>query len=43
MDTRGSFLGVKRPRLEADYTPPDSAEVKKIWVYISIPLYAFMA
>jgi len=25
---RGSFLGVKRPGLEANYSPPSSAEVK---------------
>jgi hypothetical protein len=29
MGTRGSFLGVKRPGLEADNSPPLSAEVKK--------------
>jgi hypothetical protein len=27
--TRGSFLGVKRPRREADHPPPSSAEVKE--------------
>jgi hypothetical protein len=29
MDTRGSFLGVKRPGREADHSPPSSAEVKE--------------
>jgi hypothetical protein len=36
-------LRVKRPRREADHSPPASAEVKKMWIYISTPLYAFMA
>jgi hypothetical protein len=35
--------GVKRPRREADYSSPTSAEVKKTWVYIFTPPYAFMA
>jgi hypothetical protein len=34
---------VKRPGREADHSPPTSAEVKKIWIYTSIPPYAFMA
>jgi hypothetical protein len=38
MDTGGSF-----PRHEADHSPPNSAEVKRMWVYTSTPLYAFMA
>jgi hypothetical protein len=29
MGTRGSFPGVKRPRREADHSPPSSAEVKE--------------
>jgi hypothetical protein len=29
MDTRGYFLGVKRPVCEADYSTPTSAEIKK--------------
>jgi hypothetical protein len=33
---------VKRPGCEADHSPPTSAEVKKTWVYTSIPPYAFM-
>jgi hypothetical protein len=33
---------VKRPGNEADHSPPASAEVKKIWIYTSTPLYAFM-
>jgi hypothetical protein len=28
---------------EGDHSPPTSAEVKKIWIYTSIPLYVFMA
>jgi hypothetical protein len=35
--------GVKRSRREADHSPPTSAEVKKMWIYTSTPLYAFMA
>jgi hypothetical protein len=35
--------GVKRPRREADHSPPTSTEVKKTWVYTSTPRYAFMA
>jgi hypothetical protein len=41
--TRSSFLGVKLPGREADHSPPTSAEVKKMWIYTSIPPYAFMA
>jgi hypothetical protein len=43
MGTVGSFSGVKRPGREADHSPPASAEVKKMWIYISTPTYAFMA
>jgi hypothetical protein len=35
--------GYQRPGREADHSPPTSAEVKKIWIYTSIPPYAFMA
>jgi hypothetical protein len=35
-------LGVKRPRREADHSPPSSAEVKKPWSYTSTPQYAYM-
>jgi hypothetical protein len=35
--------GVKRPGREADQSSSASAEVKKMWIYMSIPLYAFMA
>jgi len=31
------FLEVKRPRLEADHSPPSSAEVKNAWSYTSTP------
>jgi hypothetical protein len=34
---------VKRPGREADHATPISAEVKKIWLYISTPTYAFKA
>jgi hypothetical protein len=34
---------VKRPGRDADHSPPTSAEVKKTWIYSSIPPYAFMA
>jgi hypothetical protein len=34
---------LKRQGREADHSPPASAEVKKMWIYTSIPLYAFMA
>jgi hypothetical protein len=37
------FPGVKRPGREADHSPPASAEVKKIWIYTSIPPCPFMA
>jgi hypothetical protein len=35
--------GVKRQGCEADHSPPTSAEVKKMWIYTSIPPYVFMA
>jgi hypothetical protein len=35
--------GVKRQGREADHSPPFSAEVKKMWIYTSTPLYVFMA
>jgi hypothetical protein len=35
--------GIKRQGLETDHSPPTSAKVKKIWVYTSTPLYAYMA
>jgi hypothetical protein len=34
---------IKRPGREADNSPTVTAEVKKIWIYTSTPLYAFMA
>jgi len=36
-------LGVKRPRREADHSPPSNAEVKNAWSYISTPQYVFLA
>jgi hypothetical protein len=41
--SRALSPGVKRQGREADHSPPASAEVKKIWIYTSIPPYAFMA
>jgi hypothetical protein len=35
--------GVKRPRCEADNSPPTSVEVKNTWIYSSILPYVFMA
>jgi hypothetical protein len=34
---------VKRPGHAVDHSPPASAKVKKMWIYTSIPPYAFMA
>jgi hypothetical protein len=34
---------VKRPGREADHLPPTSAEIKKMWIYTSIPPYTLMA
>jgi hypothetical protein len=36
-------LGVKRPRCQADHSPPCSSEVKNAWSYTSTPLYVSMA
>jgi len=36
-------LVVKRPRCEADHSPPSSVEVKNAWSYTLTPIYAFMA
>jgi hypothetical protein len=41
MHTRGSFPWVKRPRREADHSPPSNAEVKKEWSCSPLPPYAF--
>jgi hypothetical protein len=35
--------GVKRPRREADHSPPTSAKIKKMWICASTPPYTFMA
>jgi hypothetical protein len=37
MDTRGSFLGGKAARCEADHSPQSSAEIKNAWSYTSTP------
>jgi hypothetical protein len=34
---------VKRSGREADHSPTTSAEVKKMWIYVYTPPYAFMA
>jgi hypothetical protein len=34
---------VKQPGRESNHSPPNSAEVKKMWIYTSTLLYAFMA
>jgi hypothetical protein len=36
-------LGIKRPRREADHSPPSIAEIKNVRSYSSIPQYVFMA
>jgi hypothetical protein len=43
IDTGALSPGVKRPGREADYSLPASAELKKMWIYTSIPPYSFMA
>jgi len=35
-------LGIKRPGLEADHSPPFSPKVKNAWSYASTPQYALM-
>jgi hypothetical protein len=37
------FPAVKQQGREADRSPPATAEVKKTWIYTSIPPYVFMA
>jgi hypothetical protein len=36
-------LGLRQPGREANHSPPANAEVKKMWIYITTPSYAFMA
>jgi hypothetical protein len=43
MGTGGSYPGLKRQGRETDHSSPTSAEVKKMWIYTSIPPYVFMA
>jgi hypothetical protein len=38
MGTRVSFPVGKTAACEADYLPPTSAEVKRTWIFISIPI-----
>jgi hypothetical protein len=40
---RALYPRVKRQGREADHSPQDSAEVKKMWIYTSTPPYALMA
>jgi hypothetical protein len=35
--------GLNRPGSEADHSPSTSAEVRKVWIYMSTPPCAFMA
>jgi len=35
--TWGISLGIKRPGLEADHSPPSNVEVKNVWSYTSTP------
>jgi hypothetical protein len=37
------YAGVSFPGCEADRSSPASSEVKKMWIYTSIPPYVFMA
>jgi hypothetical protein len=37
------FSGVKRPASEADHSPPRSGEVQKMWIYMLITPYSFIA
>jgi hypothetical protein len=41
MGTGAVSPGIKQSGLEADHSPPTSAEVKKTWVYTSTPPYVF--
>jgi hypothetical protein len=43
MGSGGFFTSGKAAEREADRSPPANAEVKKIWIYTSTPLYVFMA
>jgi hypothetical protein len=43
MGTGAFSLRVKRPKREADHSPPSSADVKNAWSFISTPQYVFMA
>jgi hypothetical protein len=40
---QGIFPGGKRPERERDRSPPSTAEVNNAWIYISTPLYIFLA
>jgi hypothetical protein len=35
--------GIKQPGRETVHSPPANAKIKKMWIYTSIPPYAFMA
>jgi hypothetical protein len=41
--TGGYFPGGKAAGREADHSPPNSAEVKKMWIHTATPPYILMA
>jgi hypothetical protein len=43
MGAMDSSLEVKRPRREADHSPPSNAEVKTAWSYTSTPQSVYVA
>jgi hypothetical protein len=43
MGSESSFLGLRRPRCQADHSLQSSAEVKNMWCYTPIPPYVFMS
>jgi hypothetical protein len=43
LQSNGYWGFFPRPGHGVDHSPPPSADVKKIWIYTSIPPYAFMA
>jgi hypothetical protein len=43
MDTGVPTLGVKRPKREANHSPPSRAEIKNGWSYTSTPPYVCIA
>jgi hypothetical protein len=39
---QGSFLGIKRPELEVNHSPPSSAKFSNKWIHILISIHAFV-